>query len=84
MDFRVLLQRPDLLADEAHIVATRRVTWGGRLAQIGDYGTSGGSAADRRSIIETMAALEAEHRPYVRERATGPGRRVPTKTGESQ
>lgn len=56
---RALVTRPDLLAAEALIVSERRIKWAGRLVELGCYGTSGGSAADRRRIIEAMAALEA-------------------------
>lgn len=54
-----LTTRADLLAEEAALVVEQRITWAGRLAQLGDYGTRGGSAADRRQIIEAMASLEA-------------------------
>jgi hypothetical protein len=57
-----LVTRADLLAEEAALVAERRITWRGRLRELGDYGTRGGSAADRRSIVEALAALEAETR----------------------
>lgn len=59
---RAMTTRPDLLRSEAEIVRDRRITWNGRLAEMGDYGFGGGSALDRRLIIEGMAALETEHR----------------------
>jgi hypothetical protein len=55
-----LVSRADLLAEEAALVVERRLTWSGRLAELGDYGRSGGSAADRRLIVEAMAAMEAD------------------------
>lgn len=55
---RALTQRPDLLAEEAHRVYRNGLTWRGRFKQLGSYGTSGGSAADRRAIVEYMARLE--------------------------
>lgn len=55
-----LTRRNDLLAREAELVRDQRITWRGRLAQMGDYGSfGGGSATDRRLIVEAMAALEA-------------------------
>lgn len=54
-----LTTRSDLLEAECAQVRRRRISWRGRLAEMGDYGRGGGSAADRRLIIEAMAALEA-------------------------
>lgn len=53
-----LATRADLLAEECRIKMMDRVTWAGRLAALGDYGSTGGSAADRRLIVEAMAAIE--------------------------
>jgi hypothetical protein len=53
-----LTTRADLLAQESALVCERRITWQGRLGELGDYGLSGGSAADRRLIVEAMARLE--------------------------
>lgn len=53
-----LTTRADLLAEEAALVLERRISWRGRLAELGDYGTSGGSASDRRAIVEGLARLE--------------------------
>ena len=53
-----LVHRPDLLAEEASLVAERGINWRGRLADLGGYGRSGGSAGDRRLIVEAMAKLE--------------------------
>lgn len=51
--------RPDLLRSEAEIVRDRRITWAGRLAELGEFGRfGGGSALDRRLIVEGMAELE--------------------------
>ena len=58
-----LVDRPDLLAEEAKIVSERRLTWRGRLREFGDYGTTGGSAADRRAIVEALAQMESKGRP---------------------
>lgn len=56
---RALVNRLDLLSDEVALVHRQRITWESRLAQLGEsYGTSGGSAADRRRLIEAMAAAE--------------------------
>lgn len=57
-----LVTRADLLAEEAALIEERGITWRGRLAELGGYGRTGGSAADRRAIVEAMAALEVEHR----------------------
>lgn len=58
---RVLVERPDLLAEEATRVAAARITWWRRLADLGgDYGRSGGTPADRRAIVEAMVAFEDE------------------------
>lgn len=55
-----LTTRADLLAEEAALVEERGINWRGRLAELGSfYGRSGGSALDRRLIIEAMARLEA-------------------------
>jgi len=54
-----LTTRSDLLAEEAALVAAGSINWRGRLRQLGDYGTRGGSAMDRRLIVEAMARLEA-------------------------
>lgn len=54
-----LTTRADLLEEEAALVAERGITWAGRLAGLSGYGYSGGSAADRRQIVEGMVALEA-------------------------
>lgn len=54
-----LTTRADLLEEEAAEVRRRRISWRGRLAELGNYGTTGGSAADRRAIIEALASLEA-------------------------
>ena len=54
-----LTTRADLLAEEAEEIQRRRISWRGRLRELGDYGTTGGSAADRRAIIEALAGLEA-------------------------
>lgn len=54
-----LTTRADLLGEEAAEVQRRGISWRGRLRELGDYGTSGGSAADRRAIVEALAALEA-------------------------
>lgn len=51
--------RADLVAEEAETVRRRRISWRGRLSELGDYGTSGGSASDRRAIVEAFAAMEA-------------------------
>lgn len=60
---RSLFERPDLLAKEALLVSSHHINWRGRLAMLGDdYGSTGGSALDRRAIIEFMAALETEVR----------------------
>lgn len=53
-----LVNRPDLLAAEAALKVERRQTWTARLRELGDFGKCGGSAADRRLIVEAMAALE--------------------------
>ena len=55
-----LTTRADLLAEEAALVAVGAINWRGRLRQLGDYGTRGGSAMDRRLIIEAMARLEGQ------------------------
>lgn len=57
-----LTTRSDLLAAEAKCVSRDQVTWAGRLAALGDYGTTGGSAADRRRIVEALAAIERQVR----------------------
>lgn len=54
-----LSTRADLVEKECHIVIERRISWRGRLAELGDYGNSGGSSADRRAIVEAFAAMEA-------------------------
>jgi hypothetical protein len=54
-----LVTRPDLVAKEAELVSASNRNWRGRLHDLGDYGRSGGSAADRRRIVEAFAALEA-------------------------
>lgn len=54
-----LTTRADLLAEEAALVCERSINWRGRLHELGDYGTRGGSAMDRRLIVEAMARLEA-------------------------
>lgn len=53
-----LVHRPDLLATEAKIVSDRNITWVGRLRDLDSYGRSGGSAMDRRMIVEFMAEIE--------------------------
>lgn len=53
-----LVTRADLLASEATLVSERSITWVGRAAELGDYGCAGGSAMDRRLIVEAMADLE--------------------------
>lgn len=53
-----LLDRADLLAEEAELVSERGINWRGRMKELGTYGLSGGSASDRRSIVQFMAALE--------------------------
>lgn len=59
IDLACLTRRADLLAEEARIVAGGLgMTWANRLRDLGDYGRSGGSAADRRQIVETLAAIE--------------------------
>ncbi len=59
IDLKCLTRRADLLTEEAKVVGgALGMTWGERLRDIGDYGRSGGSAADRRQIIETLAAIE--------------------------
>lgn len=56
---QALTTRPDLLEAEACKVRQSRKTWAGRLADLGDYGKhGGGSAGDRRLVVEAMAALE--------------------------
>ena len=55
-----LTTRPDLLAEEAKHVSESNLNWRGRLRELGDYGRTGGSAGDRRLIVEALAALEAE------------------------
>lgn len=55
-----LVTRPDLVASEAQIVSDEGINWKGRLAMLGDYGTRGGSAGDRRLIVEAFAAMERE------------------------
>lgn len=62
MSLRILVERSDLLAEEAAKVAASGRNWRGRLADLGDYGTSGGSASDRRRIVEVLAAIEREGR----------------------
>lgn len=58
-----MVNRPDIVAQEAGIVRHRRLNWRGRLAEIGDLGLrGGGSTADRRQVIEGFAALEEELR----------------------
>ncbi len=54
----ILTTRPDLVAAECLIVSERGINWNGRAKELGRYGTSGGSAADRRTIVETFAAME--------------------------
>lgn len=59
VDLEALTRRADLLASEAGIVSSAKMTWAGRLRSLGtDYGRSGGSAADRRAVIEAMVAIE--------------------------
>lgn len=59
IDLQCLTRRTDLLAEEAEmIVENLGKTWADRLRDLGDYGRSGGSAADRRQIIETLAHIE--------------------------
>ncbi|MBJ7469667.1 MAG: hypothetical protein JHD16_00115 [Solirubrobacteraceae bacterium] len=59
IDLKCLTRRADLLADEAQTHSRRpSIGWTGRLEELGEYGRSGGSAADRRQIIETLAAIE--------------------------
>jgi len=59
IELKCLTRRADLLTEEAKVVGgALGMTWGERLRDIGDYGRSGGSAADRRQIIETLAAIE--------------------------
>jgi hypothetical protein len=53
-----LVTRADLVASEAELVSSQHLTWAGRLAQLAGYGRSGGSALDRRLIVEAFAALE--------------------------
>lgn len=53
-----LTTRADLLEEEAATIRRRRISWRGRLRELGSYGTTGGSAADRRAIVEALAALE--------------------------
>lgn len=53
-----LTTRADLLEEEAATIRRRRISWRGRLAELGTYGRSGGSAADRRAIVEALASLE--------------------------
>lgn len=55
-----LTERADLLAEEAKLVCERGISWRGRLNELGDYGRAGGSALDRRTIVEYLAAVEAE------------------------
>jgi hypothetical protein len=60
---RALLSRADLLAAESAIVSERHINWHGRLAEMGSYGKhDGGSAGDRRAVVEAMCALEMEVR----------------------
>ncbi len=44
---------------ERRIVAERGLTWTERLRQMGSYGTSGGTAGDRRAFVKRMATEEA-------------------------
>ena len=56
---RALTVRADLLEAECRSVRERRLTWRGRLKEMGEYGAvGGGSAADRRAIVEFMASVE--------------------------
>ena len=54
-----LVERSDLLEAEASLHQESGLTWAGRLNQLGSYGTSGGSAGDRRLIVEALTILEA-------------------------
>lgn len=59
IDLQCLTRRTDLLADEAEMIAENLgKTWADRLRDLGDYGRAGGSAADRRQIVQTMAYIE--------------------------
>jgi hypothetical protein len=55
---RALIERADLLEQAAARKQEMRLNWRGMLADLGDYGRTGGSAADYRSIVEYLAALE--------------------------
>lgn len=55
-----LSSRTDLLAAEAALVSERRITWAGRFAEMRDFGRAGGSAMDRRLVIEGMAVIAGD------------------------
>lgn len=54
-----LVNRADLLESECAVVREQRINWHGRKRQTEGMGRGGGSALDRRLIIEAMAKLEA-------------------------
>lgn len=57
---RALVTRADLLEAECRVRQAEGVTWAGRARALRDYGRSGGSAMDRRLLVEAMAELERE------------------------
>jgi hypothetical protein len=59
---QALTQRADLLESECAIKQDMGLTWNGRREQMRGTGQSGGSALDRRLIIEAMAIIEQEVR----------------------
>jgi hypothetical protein len=59
---QALVSRSDLLSAECHAKTVQRLNWHGRLSRLEGYGVSGGSAGDRKLIVEALASLEGQVR----------------------
>lgn len=55
-----MCERSDLLARQCAVKRDLRRNWLGMAADLGDYGTTGGSASDARRVVEAMASMERQ------------------------